>query len=420
MAKRRSDLLETETISLLASVVTPDFAFQSAYYPNPDQPGDLTELDGLVGVDDLLFLIEVKAGGFSTSASRGAPKSMAQEFQDLIGEGQRQSERAEKYIRSSPEVAFFDDSGKNEVCRIRNASFRRIFRIVVTKESLGWVGARLAILSVLDPALSASLPWHIAIDDLRVVADLFKGNEIRFAHYLEQRLRASEERALSQNDEVEHVALYNKMNYYHNLPVEGVDRFMYDASYMRDIDYYFMEKSAGSTPPVPTQSMPPKIRALIGALQDSRLAGRFEAGSIILSMSSGARRDLENGLGQLEIGRRAGRPRTIRLPFSEGTPGLSITHAGGTHLHEELTRSAVQMRRAGCDRWVVIQLADHTHLSVTRIELITPGRFSDEEQRSSEEYLDNQLQGMIASLKPKRNDQCPCGSGRKFKTCHGS
>jgi len=419
MAKKRSDLLEAEAISLLTSVVTPDFAYQSVYYPNPDQPGGLTELDGLVGVDDLLFLIEAKAGGFSTAASRGAPKSILQELQGLIGEGQRQSERAEKYIRSSPEAAFFDESGKNEQCRIWRDSFRRIFRIVVTKEDLGWVGARLAILSVLDPAFSTSLPWHIGIDDLRVVAELFKADEIRFAHYLEQRLRAGEETILSQNDEIEHIALYNKMNSYHVLPVKGADRFMFDPSYMRDIDYYFAEKSAGGTPAVPTQAMRPKIRELIGALQRSRLAGRFDAGSIVLSMSGAARREFANSLDQLEIRRRAGKQPTVRLPFSEGF-GLSVTYAAGPNLLEELTRSAAQMKRARSNRWVVIQLADEAKLSVTRIERITPERFSDDELRVSEEHIEREAQRMVASQKPGRNDRCPCGSGKKFKKCHGS
>jgi hypothetical protein len=419
MAKKRSDLLEAEAISLLTSVVTHDFALQNVYYPNPDQPGSLAELDGLVGVDDLLFLIEVKAGGFSTAASRGAPKSVVQELQDLIGEGQRQSERAEKYIRSNPDVAFFDESGKNERCRIRLDSFRRIFRIVITKEDLGWVGARLAILSVLDPALTTSLAWHIAIDDLRAVADLFKRDEIRFANYLEQRLRAGEEPVLSQNDEIEHIALYNKMNSYHDLPVKGVDRFIFDPSYMRDIDYYFMEKSAGGNPVVPTQAIPPKIQALIRALQSSHLAGRFEAGSIVLSMSGAARREFANSLDQLEVRRRAGKQPTIRLPFSEGF-GLSVTHAAGPNLNEELTRSAVQMKRARCSRWVVIQLADDAQPSVTQIERITPARYSDDELRASEEHVEREVQRLIASQKPRRNDRCPCGSGKKFKKCHGS
>jgi hypothetical protein len=108
MAKRRSDRLESDSKVLLSSIIQPDFAYQNVYYPNPDDAGELTELDLLMGVDDILFLVEAKAGGFSESASRGAPKSLSREFSDLIIEGQRQSERAGKYIRSAGEVAFFD------------------------------------------------------------------------------------------------------------------------------------------------------------------------------------------------------------------------------------------------------------------------------------------------------------------------
>jgi hypothetical protein len=60
---------------------------------------------------------------------------------------------------------------------------------------------------------------HISIDDLRVVAELFKNDEIRFFHYLEQRLIASSETALFQHDEIEHVSLYNKRNHYYELPI---------------------------------------------------------------------------------------------------------------------------------------------------------------------------------------------------------
>jgi len=93
---------------------------------------------------------------------------------------------------------------------------------VITREDLGWVGAKIAILSILDPNLSKSFPWHISIDDLRIVTELFKGDEIRFVHYLEQRLRAASETTLNQSDEIDHIGLYNKMNYYHELPVKDM------------------------------------------------------------------------------------------------------------------------------------------------------------------------------------------------------
>src|SRR3989338_7736402 len=111
MAKKRSDRLESDSNDLLSSIIRPDFAYQNVYYPNPDEAGDLTELDLLLGVDNILFLVEAKAGGFSAGASRGAPESMAEGFSDLIIEGQRQSERAEKYIKSGDEVVFFDSTG---------------------------------------------------------------------------------------------------------------------------------------------------------------------------------------------------------------------------------------------------------------------------------------------------------------------
>ncbi len=71
MAKSRSDRIEAESKDLLVSVIKPDFAFQNVYYPNPEEEGDLTELDVLLGVDDILFLVEAKAGSLSAPTSRG-------------------------------------------------------------------------------------------------------------------------------------------------------------------------------------------------------------------------------------------------------------------------------------------------------------------------------------------------------------
>ena len=248
-----------------------------------------------MGVDDILFIGESKAGRMDAAARRGAPESLAQALSDLIIEGQRQSERAEKFIRSEDDVAFLDATGKHEVCRIRHSQYRKVFRVVVTREELGWVGARIAMLSVLEPSLSKSLPWHVAIDDLRVIAHLFGNDEIRFVHYLEVRLMAAAQTTLDQSDEIEHVGLYNKMNYYHDLPTRDVDHMSFAADYMKDIDYYFMDLSAGIESELPTQEMPAKIRQLVSALKTSKLAHRFEVGSMLLSLSTGSTRRNREG-----------------------------------------------------------------------------------------------------------------------------
>ena len=419
MANRRGHRLESDAGDLLKAIIRSDFAYQNVYYPNPDDAGNLTELDHLIGVDDVLFLVEAKAGAFSAAASRGAPKSLAQGLSELIVEGQRQSERAEKYIRSAAEVAFFDATGKQEVHRIRHAHFRKVFRIVISREGLGWVGARIAVLSVLNLGLSKAFPWHVAIDDLRVIAELFKADEIRFVHYLELRLLASAEAALSQQDEIEHIGLYNKMNYYHELPVRDMTRVTFDASYMRDIDHYFMDRSAGIDSPMPTQAMPPKIREFISGLRTSGLHGRFEVGSMVLSMSSAARQGFKEALDSLDTGRAEGRQRTFRVPFTDLGFGFSVSYADGPRWLEELRRSAVQMEQGDCSRWLVVQMANKSPYEISSIEIITPGRFTGVELAAEKARHETRTQERIAAEKPGRNDPCPCGSGEKFKKCHG-
>jgi len=285
---------------------------------------------------------EIKAGGFSDAAARGAPKEIASELSDLIIEGQRQSERAERYIKSAAAVPFFDESGKNEVCSIKRSQFRRILRVIITRENLGWAGAQIAILSILDPKLSSSMPWHVSLDDLRVVVELFKDNEIRFIHFLEQQLRASSELALSQKDEIDHIGLYNRINAYYELPVGGIDRITFDGSYIADIDNYFREKSAGETPDIPTQKMPAKMRELVTALRDSHLPGRVEAGSIVLSMDDRGRNEFEEVLTRLEESRAQGRLMTYRFPFTTAGYGLTITYAAAL-----LSKINLEFRRVG-------------------------------------------------------------------------
>lgn len=190
--KARSDYIEIEAVELLSEILNPEYKALNLFYPNPDDDGQPTELDGLIEADDTLVLIEVKSGGISSGSARGAPASIEQDLKDLIFEGQRQSERAERYIRSADKVNFYDHTGKEALHSVEHNKFRRIVRVVVTRESLGWIGASLVKLAVLDPSLNKSMPWQVSIDDLRAVSELFKGKSIEFGHYMQVRLGAAE------------------------------------------------------------------------------------------------------------------------------------------------------------------------------------------------------------------------------------
>lgn len=416
---RKSEQLEAQALETLQTLLRPEHTASSAYYPNPDAVGGLTEIDGLILIDDVLLLLEAKSGTLSEGTKRGAPKSIRKDLLELIVDAHHQAERAERYIRSSDEVPFFDSTGRREIFRLRQSDVRRIIRVVVTREDLGWVGAHLATLSSFDPKLNSTFPWHISLDDLRIVAELFSDRPLQFLHYLETRLAAAAQTTLAQSDELEHVALYHKMNSYHDLPAGPVDRFSFAASYMEEIDRYFLERAKRESPEVPTQQLTPNINELVLALQESGLPRRVEAGSHILSFGAEGRTQLENGLEFLKEGLTTKRLRTMRLPSSAAKLGLTVSCLDDAHWRDELLSSAVQMEQSACERWLLVQIARRSAWEVRRIELLQPGRFSEADLLEARSRHEKRVKDTIARERPGRNDKCPCGSGEKFKRCHG-
>lgn len=209
------------------------------------------------------------------------------------------------------------------------------------------------------------------------------------------------------------------MNLYYELPAKGIDSMTFDASYMRDIDLYFSGKYCGESPELPAQRIPPKVSELLQALRDSRLAGRFEVASIILSMGDVGRSQLDQALRHLDTGRDEGKLRSLRLPFTSNSYGLTVSYAIGQYWEEELIRSAAQMEQGHCVRWLAVQLDRNPPYVVTQIQRILPGRFSDDELRRGRDHLEQKVRKVVEAHSIGRNDACPCGSGRKYKKCHG-
>ncbi len=416
--KARSDYIEKEALELLSGIVKPSFSAGNLYYPNPDENGQLTELDGLIEVDDVLMLVEVKSGGISAGASRGAPDSLEKDLKELIFEGQRQSERAERYIKSSDKVNFYDSTGKKPLHTVEHGKYRKIFRIVVTREQLGWVGASLAQLSVIDPTINDSMPWQISLDDLRAVADLFKDKGVEFSHYLEVRLEAATNTALSQHDEIDHVALYHAMNYYHKNIEPNATRMIFNA-YGLEIDQYFMAKAADETPQTPEQKLSKELRTFIDALNQSTEPYRYEVGSFLLGNDSSQRRETTKHIKTLLTTQSSKGQRTVRLVAKDMGKGLSIGQVTEKSWEKEELRCALFMKKNGLDRWLSVQIDIEGELSIKKIVELRIEDYTEAQLADAEDKLNRDLEQNFAKLNIARNQPCPCGSGERFKNCHG-
>lgn len=416
--RARSDYVENEAVELLSEILEPEYKALNLFYPNPDENDQPTELDGLIESDDILILIEVKSGGISRGAARGAPASLESDLKDLIFEGQRQSERAERYIKSATRVNFYDHTGKKIIHSVTHERFRKIFRVVVTRESLGWIGASLIKLAVLDPSLSKSMPWQVAIDDLRAISELFKGKGIEFAHYLQVRLEAAENQSLSQNDEIDHVALYNSMNYYYKNIDSTANRMVFNA-YSLPIDRYFMDKLSGENPERPEQKMPREMRDILNALEASDKRFRFEVGAFLLGNDGNQRKDVAKHLKKVLSQQRTNGRRVIRLGSPDMRLGIGIGHIEEASLGLEKLRCAAYMRNMGLDRWLLVNIDTTNELTITDITEIKASDFTEEEILQAQAKVERDMQHKATELKIARNQLCPCGSGERFKNCHG-
>jgi hypothetical protein len=416
--KKKSDTIEVEAQRLFNRILKPDFSFLNIYYPNPDEQG-LTELDGLIGIDDVLYLIEVKSGSFSAGASRGAPLALSRDLKELILEGQRQSERAERYIKSAQVTNFYDHTGTKVVHQIRHEEYRNIFRVIITKEQLGWVGARLAKLSVIDPELSKNMPWHISIDDLWAIGDLFEDKAVEFTHYSQQRLRAANDARLHQTDELDHVALYFAHNFYHEMVRGDSDMHVFHGSYTKSIDEYFMNKEYGEEYKKPEQKLPLEMRSLIDAINDSKFKHRLHVTSLLLSLDSNTRKSVMKHLKKLSLPHGEIRQRSVRVVLGSQDAGLSISECDEASWEDEKLRSAIQMKNYNLPSWFAIRVKKGGGFNVLDLELLKNEQFDEQQieaarMKLEKDLLSNAKQGTIAN-----NQHCPCGSGERFKKCHG-
>jgi hypothetical protein len=256
------------------------------------------------------------------------------------------------------------------------------------------------------------------MDDLRAVAVLFRGDGIRFAHYLERRLDASAQPNLAQTDELDHVALYQALNYYHESPVAGMDRITYDSSYLEKIDKYFTALATGETAELPRQKMPPEMTSFIEALTNCRIPGRFEAGSIVLNLGDEGREKFSHGLRYVQEDVPIGRKRQVRVPINEALNGISLSMVSPTAWDAEVKKSAVQMEFMKATRWAVVQISKNP-MRIQRIEILAPVQFSEGELAPYRAELEMEVRHLIEARGLGHNDKCPCSSGNKVKDCHG-
>lgn len=437
---RQKTMSEAAFADILAAQLPGATIFQEVYYKDPAS-NKWSENDTLILIDDVLFLVEAKAGAAATIASPALDFSRhAQSVQDLVLKAYKQCERFFNYLNSSDEVPFYQlVGGKYEECgRVRRSDYRVMVPIGLTVESFSPFSAYCKELPQIEPLLGKHAFVSLSIDDLFVLKR-FLPTPGEFSHYMEVRQAVAGKRRAHLFDEFDHLGAYLKMNRFdQNIAdqLKGSKPKMLIWDGMSDIVDKSFEGEDWESTPLPTQDFPEEVLRLLEALDATRARGWLSAESHIRDLGEENRNNLAKTLSDL---RQTLNQRPARcFLVSEGSEPIFIWlqlhnhQIDWTKANTKASSAALAVQASNIIGIVAEVSTDGTYHRVQSFEVHIPTERTEESahiyedaERMAQSALTvnhNQRKKVITASKikePGRNDRCPCGSGAKFKKCHG-
>jgi preprotein translocase subunit SecA len=390
-------------------------------------PAQWQEADGLLVFDDHLLVIEVKAGAFTyTSPANDLPAHL-DSLRNLLQAPARQGSRFVDYLESAAEVPIAD-ADHSEIGRLRRGDFRHITICAVSLDAFTTLAARAQRLAPLGIDVGHRAVWSLSIDDLRVYAELFD-NPLIFLHFIEQRVRAGLSKYVDLNDEMDHLGLYVAQNNYSQFAAElmadGFDRLGFDG-FRTPIDDYFSAVVRGEAPTLPRQAMPPLFAEIIGFLARSNEPRRSELASFLLDAAGDLRDTLAAAIEQaLRENKQLHRARPLSV-YGGTAMTLYVWSPSAPRLGREAeqhTRAVLIANDETSRRLVELEYTEDSVLVGAQMKHVSLAGLANAELERIKEASLSLLRKRVDQARAKgkigRNETCPCGSGKKFKRCHG-
>lgn len=437
---RQKAMSEAAFADILADQLPGATVFQEVYYKDPASK-QWSENDTLIVIDDILFLVEAKAGAAATIASPALDFGRhAQSVQDLVLKAYKQCQRFFSYLNSADEVPLYRlIDGKYEECgRVCRSDYRVMVPIGLTVESFSPFSAYCKELPQVEPLLGKHAFVSLSIDDLFVLKR-FLPTPGSFAHYMEVRQAVAGMRQAHLFDEFDHLGAYLKKNRFDQeiadqLKDGKANMLIWDG--MSDIVDRNLEGEDWENRPFPTQDFPEEVLKLLEVLDATRARGWLSVESHIRDLGEEGRKNLAKILSDLRQTLNQHPARYFTLS-GDGKPlFVWLQHhdyqIDWSKVNDKASAAALAVK-ASKVIGVVAEVSPNgtyhraqsfvVHIPAVRTEenayiyedaarMAQPTRAVNLNQPKNVMPLGN-------TKKPGRNDPCPCGSGAKYKKCHG-
>jgi len=330
--RTRGDFLAKEALARLATTLRHAEVHGGLKYSRAPSPnGEDDELDGLIMFDNLLFLVECKAGLFSEAARRGAPKRMIRDLKKLLADAHSQALRARNYILEADEPVFRLPDGRR--LHVDKQRIDTILLVTVTLEPLDVFTPVIHEVAQLGIFEQGDLPWAVYLLDLRVISELIEF-PAQLVHFLKRRLRLNMLGKVHASDELDWLGHYLREGLYFEDVLKTDAKARPDQialmSYTMDMDdYYLFETGQRKTPaPKPSQPILYRLRQIIQELEAQHHAGYVGVVCALLDPNWKTRKQFCKWFDKArQRSQRDGRQHDFSMFFSETATGVTVLTA---------------------------------------------------------------------------------------------
>ncbi len=424
MQKKASEKMVAD---LFNQLLPQSVVYQDNYYPQNKSLKNMAENDIIVVYNDVLIIVEVKAGSFVYTPPFTDFESHIKSYKSLIEKADHQCKRTYDYLVSNSIVSIYSE---DKTCKgtIDMKNIRDIYMMSVTIDNINSFAARAEKLNFLK--LQCDI-ISIAVDDLMVYRDFFE-SPLLFMHFLKQRRLALHISALAPNDELDHLGLYINHNcYYMEYEDLKSDVNLHLIGYREDLDTYFNQLYHSElTPQKPELKIPSFYKEMLQFLEESHYNNKVEISNYLLDFATDAKNDLCTQLNSTYIRQKEINNYSIINASGKGDSlryTCFVNQLETPHISFNEKRAYVLSQMLWNEETDRI-LLDFYYTSTGKFEKLFFYKYSPSDV-AGEEKADLLKQGemrahrllqkykAINGNKIGRNELCPCGSGKKYKKC---
>lgn len=399
------------------------------YYPKNQSLKHMCENDLIIEYYDVIIIAEVKAGSFVFTSPLLDFDHHIESYKNLIENPENQCQRTYDYLKSGSMVSLYRKD-KSKKATIDMSTVTDVYMMSITVDNINTFAARAEKLSFIKSNCSAI---SIAIDDLMIYQDYFE-SPLVFLHFLKNRRRASRVKNLVPTDELDHLGMYISHNCYSMWFENEKANIITPVGYREDLDTYYTQRIHPQLKPEkPKQHIPDLFEKIIAYLDRSDCYNKYQVSTYFLDFSTESKESFESQVVQVidhqkktkriqTIGTAARNKYGLRYSCFVSQPGIKSLPESEEH---DYVWSNMLWNNEE-DR-VQINLAFDENQNITSVGAAfykasdIPDDRRDEllfqgEQRAKDRFNRNVA---VYGHRIGRNENCPCGSGKKYKKCCG-